>query len=43
MVSGIFTEYGRLLAVLVGSMLFIYFVTNPILAYLVHPQESISR
>ena len=30
---GIFTEYGRLLAVLVGSMLFIYFVTNPILAY----------
>ena len=30
---GIFTEYGWLLAVLVGSMLFIYFVTNPILAY----------
>ena len=30
---GIFTEYGRLLAVLVGSMLFIYFVTNPILVY----------
>lgn len=29
----IFTEYGRLLAVLVGSMLFIYFVTNPILVY----------
>ena len=26
----IFTEYGKLLAVLVGSMLFIYFVTNPI-------------
>ena len=30
---GIFTEYGYLLAVLVGSMLFIYFVTNPILVY----------
>ena len=30
---GIFTEYGCLLAVLVGSMLFIYFVTNPILVY----------
>ena len=30
---GIFTEYGQLLAVLVGSMLFIYFVTNPILVY----------
>ena len=30
---GIFTEYGRVLAVLVGSMLFIYFVTNPILVY----------
>lgn len=30
---GIFTEYGRLLVVLVGSMLFIYFVTNPILVY----------
>ena len=30
---GIFTEYGWLLAVLVGSMLFIYFVTNPILVY----------
>lgn len=29
----IFTEYGRLLAVLVGSMLFIYFVTNPILVF----------
>ena len=29
----IFTEYGKLLAVLVGSMLFIYFVTNPILVY----------
>lgn len=29
----VFTEYGRLLAVLVGSMLFIYFVTNPILVY----------
>ena len=30
---GIFTEYGRLLVVLVGSMLFIYFMTNPILVY----------
>ena len=30
---GIFTEYGWLLAVLVGSMLFIYFVTNPILVF----------
>lgn len=29
----VFTEYERLLAVLVGSMLFIYFVTNPILVY----------
>ena len=29
----VFTEYGRLLAVLVGSMLFIYFVTNPVLVY----------
>ena len=29
----IFTEYGKLLAVLVGSMLFIYFVTNPILVF----------
>ena len=28
-----FTEYGKLLAVLVGSMLFIYFVTNPILVF----------
>lgn len=29
----IFTSYGELLAVLVGCMLFIYFVTNPILVY----------
>ena len=29
----VFTEYGKLLAVLVGSMLFIYFVTNPILVF----------
>lgn len=29
----IFTEYGKLLALLVGCMLFIYFVTNPILVY----------
>lgn len=29
----IFTSYGKLLAVLVGCMLFIYFVTNPILVY----------
>ena len=27
----IFTTYGRLLLLLVGSMLFIYFVTNPLL------------
>ena len=30
---GIFTEYGRLLAVLVGALLFIYFVTNPIIVF----------
>lgn len=29
----IFSEYGKLIAVLVGSMLFIYFVTNPIMVY----------
>ena len=29
----IFASYGKLLALLVGSMLFIYFVTNPILVY----------
>ena len=29
----IFSEYGKLLLVLVGSMLFIYFVTNPILVF----------
>lgn len=29
----IFTEYGKLLALLVGCMLFITFVTNPILVY----------
>ena len=29
----IFTSYGKLLLVLVGCMLFIYFVTNPILVY----------
>ncbi|MBO5246179.1 MAG: serine/threonine transporter SstT [Eubacterium sp.] len=29
----IFASYGKLLAVLVGSMLFIFFVTNPILVY----------
>jgi serine/threonine transporter len=29
----IFTQYGKLLALLVGCMLFIYFVTNPILVY----------
>ena len=34
--------YGKLLLLLVGSMLFIYFVTNPILVLLVHPQESLS-
>lgn len=30
----IFTEYGKLLAVLLGCMLFITFVTNPIMVYL---------
>ncbi|MDD6106590.1 MAG: serine/threonine transporter SstT [Ruminococcus sp.] len=29
----IFTNYGKLLALLVGCMLFIYFVTNPLLVY----------
>ena len=29
----IFTSYGKLLLVLVGCMLFIYFVTNPVLVY----------
>jgi len=29
----IFTSYGKLLALLVGCMLFIFFVTNPILCY----------
>ena len=29
----VFTEYGKLLAVLVGCMLFVSFVTNPILVY----------
>ena len=29
----IFTTYGKLLALLVGCMLFIYFVTNPLLVY----------
>lgn len=29
----IFTDYGKLLALLVGCMLFIYFVTNPILVF----------
>ena len=29
----IFTPYGKLLALLVGCMLFIYFVTNPLLVY----------
>ena len=38
----IFTTYGKLLLLLVGCMLFIYFVTNPILVLLVHPQESLS-
>ena len=37
----IFTEYGKLLLVLVGSMLFIYFVTNPFIVFLVHPQEPV--
>lgn len=30
----IFTEYGMLLALLIGCMLFIYFVTNPLLVFL---------
>lgn len=30
----IFTEYGKLLALLIGCMLFIYFVTNPLLVFL---------
>lgn len=29
----IFTQYGKLLVLLVGCMLFIYFVTNPLLVY----------
>ena len=29
----VFAEYGRLIALLVGTMLFIYFVTNPMLVY----------
>lgn len=29
----VFTEYGKLLMLLVGTMLFIYFVTNPILVF----------
>ena len=38
----IFTTYGKLLLLLVGCMLFIYFVTNPLLVYWCIPQESIS-
>ena len=30
---GIFTMYGKLLLLLVGCMLFVYFVTNPIIVY----------
>lgn len=30
----IFTEYGKLLTLLIGCMLFIYFVTNPLLVFL---------
>lgn len=30
----IFTEYGKLLALLIGCMLFIYFVANPLLVFL---------
>ena len=29
----VFKEYGKLLMLLVGTMLFIYFVTNPILVF----------
>ena len=39
----IFTTYGRLLLLLVGSMLFIYFVTNPLLVYCVSARIHIRR
>lgn len=35
----IFTSYGKLLVLLVGCMLFIYFVTNPILVYICTKQN----
>ena len=38
----IFTEYGKLLALLIGCMLFIYFVTNPPLVFLCIRQNPFS-
>ena len=38
----IFTEYGKLLALLSGCMLFIYFVTNPLLVFLCIRQNPFS-
>ena len=38
----IFTEYGKLLALLIGCMLFIYFVTNPLLVFLCIRQNPFS-
>lgn len=38
----IFTEYGMLLALLIGCMLFIYFVTNPLLVFLCIRQNPFS-
>ena len=38
----IFTEYGKLLALLIGCMLFIYFVTNPLLVFLCIRQNPLS-
>lgn len=38
----IFTEYGKLLALLIGCMLFIYFVTNPLLVFLCIRQNQFS-
>ena len=38
----IFTEYGKLLALLIGCILFIYFVTNPLLVFLCIRQNPFS-
>ena len=38
----IFTEYGKLLALLIGCMLFIYFVTNPLLVFVCIRQNPFS-